>query len=95
MFSRDKFSKSEMQKMLLSTQTREGLRITGKFVCHHISPNKAHCPLIDYFLYSSLFCGDGPTFVFNTRGAVHFNREVVPRPSRIFLWQAKGSWRTL
>ena len=30
MCSRKGFSKSDMQKMLLSTQTREGLRITGK-----------------------------------------------------------------
>lgn len=37
--NRKKFTKAERKKMLLSEETLEGLRVTGKFIEHNIDIN--------------------------------------------------------
>ncbi len=49
---KDGYSPSEMQKMLLSPQTRQGLRITGKIICVQIEHTSIWVNICVYVLYS-------------------------------------------
>ena len=63
------FTKAEKEKMILTRETRTGLRITGT-INVYMNNNYVCIVIIHEFFYSVVFRRDGPLYLHNSRSNI-------------------------
>lgn len=78
---REGYSRSEKGMMLLSNETRVGLKITGLGIYRIV-----FCVYLQCLFHSAVICGTGETLVYSARGDCLSKQPDLSGPSREVFW---------